>query len=261
MLTRAAAARAAGPAVLPTGSVSLDILLGGGWGKGSVSELYGPPGSGTTTVALRTIAAAQRANPGDIAVMYDSSPGSGSRLPGYAARLGADLDRLIITGSPDCLPDLPRKTVITVIDGLSGARLPPRENLGATVLVIPRESGLIRPATVVRIQRSYGARWAWAELRQPTASPAPGRLPLIPVSLAAHAPIQEILHIALMYGLIEVHGKRWYYCGPRKFAGGWDDAVHILRKDQGFRETIISGIAAKTGLDGSNWLTALALCD
>ena len=102
------------PGFLPTGSVSLDIVLGGGWQQGSVSELYGPPDSGTTTVALRSIAAAQRARPGTVAVIYDGSPDRGARLPGRAAQLGADLDRLIIAGRPEALLAVPRETVLTV---------------------------------------------------------------------------------------------------------------------------------------------------
>lgn len=253
ILTRAAPENRAGPGTLPTGSVSLDILLGGGWRKGAVSELYGPPDSGTTTVALRTIAAVQRACPGQIAVICDSSPGTGSRLPGYAASLGADLDRLVITTRNETLPS---DAAVTVIDGFTRNLLLPREDLDSTVLVIPRKPGLVRAAASVRMDRSYGARWTWAELMWPV-SP---NMPPIPISLGAHPQIQEILQLAISYGLAEVHGKRWYYCGQRKFAGGWHDAVQVLRDDAELREKIISGIAEKTGQDASNWLTSPALC-
>lgn len=249
VLTRAAPDEENAPAVLPTGSVGLDILLGGGWRKGSVSELYGPPDCGTTTVALRTVAAVQQAYPDQAAVIYDSSPGSGSRLPAYAATLGADLDRLVIAANPGFLPA--RNTAITVVDGHSSSLLPPREDLGETVLVIPAKPGLARSAVSVRMQRSYGARWAWAELDMPGSRP-------VPVSLAWNAQLQEILQTAILYGLADVHGKRWYYCGPRKIAGGWHDAVRILQNDAKLRDKIINGIAEKTGLNSANWLDSPA---
>ena len=240
---------------LPTGSVSLDVILGGGWPHGSVSELYGPPDSGTTTVALRSIAAAQKAHPNAVAVMYDGSPDGGARLPDRAAGLGADLDRLIVAGRPEALLALPRETVLTVIDGLSENQLPPREDLGATVLVIPRDRSLARAAARLEMQHKYGSRWAWARLVAPMTAGTPGCLPMVPVSLAGTARIQEILYHAFMYGLVEVSGKRWYYCGQRKFAGSWDDAVTVLQDDSELLAKITSGIAAKTGLNDSNWLT------
>ena len=247
----------AAPVMLPTGSVSLDILLGGGWRKGAVSELHGHPDCGTTTVALRTAAAVQQAYPGENAVIYDNSPGTGSRLPGYAATLGADLDRLIIARPSGSLPG---EAAITIIDGFSGSRLPPRENLGGTVLVIPRNPGLIRSDISLRLQRKHGAPWAWAILERPPVSGTSSRMPSAPICLSANAWFQEILQTALQYGLVEVHGKRWYYCGLRKIAGGWHDAVLALQDSKDLFEKIINGIAEKTGCDGSNWLTSPAMC-
>src|SRR3989442_407004 len=48
-------------AVIPTGSISLDWALGvGGFPRGRMIEIFGPESSGKTTVALQTIAQAQR---------------------------------------------------------------------------------------------------------------------------------------------------------------------------------------------------------
>src|SRR5205823_8208753 len=51
-----------GVGVIPTGSLSLDIALGvGGIPRGRIVEVFGPEGSGKTTVSLHVIAEAQRA--------------------------------------------------------------------------------------------------------------------------------------------------------------------------------------------------------
>src|SRR6266511_1526740 len=59
-----------GIATIPTGSLALDIALGiGGIPRGRIVEVYGPEGSGKTTVCLHIIAEAQRS--GGIAVFVD----------------------------------------------------------------------------------------------------------------------------------------------------------------------------------------------
>ena len=51
--------------VIPTGSIALDVALGiGGHPRGRVVEIYGPEGSGKTTVALHAAASAQKAGGG-----------------------------------------------------------------------------------------------------------------------------------------------------------------------------------------------------
>src|SRR5690625_5412630 len=58
-------------AVIPTGSVALDVALGiGGLPRGRIIEIYGPESSGKTTVALHAVANAQRA--GGIAAFIDA---------------------------------------------------------------------------------------------------------------------------------------------------------------------------------------------
>ncbi|SOD74132.1 recombination protein RecA [Jatrophihabitans sp. GAS493] len=89
--------RAAVPiAVIPTGSIALDIALGiGGLPRGRVVEIYGPESSGKTTVALHAVANAQAA--GGIAAFIDAEH---ALDPDYARALGVDTDALLVS-QPD----------------------------------------------------------------------------------------------------------------------------------------------------------------
>lgn len=78
---------------ISTGALSLDIALGGkGIPRGRVVEIFGPESSGKTTVALHTIASAQRA--GGIAAFIDAEH---ALDPGWAKRLGVDLEALLVS--------------------------------------------------------------------------------------------------------------------------------------------------------------------
>ncbi len=79
-----------------TGSISLDIALGiGGLPRGRVVEIYGPEGSGKTTVALSTVANCQRG--GGVAAFVDAEH---ALDPIYARKLGVDIDNLLVS-QPD----------------------------------------------------------------------------------------------------------------------------------------------------------------
>lgn len=81
---------------IPTGALSLDLALGiGGIPRGRVIEIYGPESSGKTTVALHMIAEAQKE--GGTAAFIDAEH---ALDPQYAARLGVDIDNLIVS-QPD----------------------------------------------------------------------------------------------------------------------------------------------------------------
>ncbi|GAB3114956.1 recombinase RecA [Janibacter alkaliphilus] len=83
-------------AVIPTGSISLDVALGiGGLPRGRVVEVYGPESSGKTTVALHAVANAQKA--GGIAAFIDAEH---ALDPEYAKKLGVDTDALLVS-QPD----------------------------------------------------------------------------------------------------------------------------------------------------------------
>jgi recombination protein RecA len=82
--------------VIPSGSISLDVALGiGGFPRGRVVEIYGPEGSGKTTVALHAVASAQKS--GGIAAFIDAEH---ALDPDYAKKLGVDTDALLVS-QPD----------------------------------------------------------------------------------------------------------------------------------------------------------------
>jgi recombination protein RecA len=82
--------------VIPTGAISLDVALGiGGFPRGRVVEIYGPEGSGKTTVALHAVASAQKT--GGIAAFIDAEH---ALDPDYAQKLGVDTDGLLVS-QPD----------------------------------------------------------------------------------------------------------------------------------------------------------------
>jgi recombination protein RecA len=81
---------------IPTGSIALDIALGvGGFPRGRVMELFGPEGSGKTTVALHVIAEAQKL--GGVAAFIDAEH---ALDPNYAKNIGVDIDSLLVS-QPD----------------------------------------------------------------------------------------------------------------------------------------------------------------
>ena len=82
--------------VIPSGSLGLDLALGiGGLPRGRVMEIYGPESSGKTTLALHAIAEAQKR--GGTCAFIDAEH---ALDPGYARKLGVDVDNLLIS-QPD----------------------------------------------------------------------------------------------------------------------------------------------------------------
>ena len=83
-------------AIIPTGSIALDVALGiGGLPRGRIVEIYGPESSGKTTLTLHAIANAQKA--GGIAAFIDAEH---ALDPEYARKLGVDIDALLVS-QPD----------------------------------------------------------------------------------------------------------------------------------------------------------------
>ncbi|HEY4378995.1 MAG TPA: recombinase RecA [Acidobacteriaceae bacterium] len=82
--------------VISTGSISFDVATGvGGVPRGRVIEIYGPESSGKTTITLQIVAEAQKS--GGLAAFVDAEH---ALDPGYAKKLGVDIDNLLIS-QPD----------------------------------------------------------------------------------------------------------------------------------------------------------------
>ncbi|MBB5689174.1 recombinase RecA [Roseomonas alkaliterrae] len=117
--------------VVSTGSLGLDLALGiGGLPKGRIVEIYGPESSGKTTLALHCIAEAQKK--GGTCAFVDAEH---ALDPGYAKKLGVDVDNLLIS-QPDAgeqaleiADTLVRSGAIDVLVVDSVAALVPRAEL------------------------------------------------------------------------------------------------------------------------------------
>lgn len=117
--------------VVSTGSLGLDLALGiGGLPKGRIIEIYGPESSGKTTLALHAIAEAQKQ--GGTCAFLDAEH---ALDPGYARKLGVDVDNLLIS-QPDAgeqaleiADTLVRSGAIDVLVVDSVAALVPRAEL------------------------------------------------------------------------------------------------------------------------------------
>jgi len=117
--------------VIGTGSLMLDIALGiGGLPKGRVVEIYGPESSGKTTLTLQVIAQCQKA--GGTAAFVDAEH---ALDPGYAQKLGVNLDDLLIS-QPDTgeqaleiVDMLVRSNAVDVVVVDSVAALTPRAEI------------------------------------------------------------------------------------------------------------------------------------
>ena len=81
--------------MIPTGSVSLDLALGGGIPKGRIIEVYGPESSGKTTLTLHAVAEVQKT--GGMAAFVDAEH---ALDPAYSKRLGVDVEKLLVS-QPD----------------------------------------------------------------------------------------------------------------------------------------------------------------
>ena len=116
---------------IPTGALALDAALGiGGVPRGRIIEIYGPESSGKTTLSLEILAEAQAM--GGVVAFIDAEH---ALDPGYAARLGVDIDEVLIS-QPDTGEDaleicdmLVRSGAIDVIVIDSVAALVPRAEI------------------------------------------------------------------------------------------------------------------------------------
>jgi recombination protein RecA len=166
--------------VISSGSLGLDIALGvGGLPRGRVVEIYGPESSGKTTLALHTIAEAQKT--GGICAFVDAEH---ALDPVYARKLGVNVDDLLIS-QPDAgeqaleiADTLVRSGAVDVLVVDSVAALVPRSELEG-------EMGDVQPGSQARLMSQA--------LRKLTASISKSRTMVIFIN-------QIRMKIGVMYG-------------------------------------------------------------
>jgi recombination protein RecA len=115
---------------IPTGSVSLDVALGGGVPKGRIVEIFGPESSGKTTLSLHILAEAQKK--GGTVAFIDAEH---ALDPEYAKKIGVNVDDLILS-QPDSgeqaleiVETLVRSNALDVVVVDSVAALTPRAEI------------------------------------------------------------------------------------------------------------------------------------
>lgn len=115
---------------ISTGSLSLDLALGGGVPRGRVVEIFGPESSGKTTLTLHIVAEAQKA--GGVCAFVDAEH---ALDPIYARKIGVDVDNLLLSQPDsgeqalDIVESLVRSNAIDVIVVDSVAALVPRAEI------------------------------------------------------------------------------------------------------------------------------------
>lgn len=117
-------------ATTPTGSISLDMALGGGIPKGRVVEIYGPESSGKTTLTLHIVAEIQKM--GGTAAFIDAEH---ALDPAYARKIGVNVDEMLLS-QPDngeqaleITETLVRSNAVDIIIVDSVAALTPRAEI------------------------------------------------------------------------------------------------------------------------------------
>lgn len=258
------------PETLATGSYGLNLALEGGWPKGHVSELYGPPMSGKSVLAYATMARA----PSGMILLVDYD---GSYRPQKGAAFGIDQNRLLVTGNPATVTDYFAHGHLTaelvVFDGIPHQDEAARverilADVPCTALCVTQErerlerrkgrwvslgstgGWLSEPSARVRLAPSPGGFREAEVQRNSFAGPAdPVYFMLGPTGIDS---ARELLDLGLLHGLIEeLPGKRYWLVGePLNYYLGHGElqAAHELGKYPELGQRIWELVLDDTGL-------------
>jgi hypothetical protein len=211
---------------IPTGSYWLDENLGGGWPVGRVSEIYGDPGVGTSTLALHALAEATQHG---VCALIDRA---GSFERDYAQYIGVDPDKLVVSRDVGLLADSPVGFQLVVIDG---PPIPPLSIPGNQTVVLVGQGFAVDRGSSARVHLAQGRIWngghsVWPEIKlnayAPLPAPAPHSLSLYYGRGFNRA--AEVLGLALQRGCATRRGAN-YYAGVVLLGPGWNGAVGALQ--------------------------------
>jgi recombination protein RecA len=237
------------PSVVSTGSLDLDLATGiGGIPRGRLTEVYGPDGSGKTTLALSIIAQAQQA--GGSACFIDAEHALDLA---WSARVGVDLDRLILCQPEDGEQALEVADVLVSSGGLdvlvidSIAALVPRAELAGEIG--DRHPGVQANLLSMALRRLAGkiARTQTAvvvtnQLRQKSGTPGQAVYTAGGRALAYYASVRlDLRPGGQLVEAGEVVGSRVrVQVTKNKTAPAWRTAELEVRSDEG----MVAGIAS-----------------
>ena len=237
---------------IPTGSVGLDVLLGGGWPVQGVSEIYGHPTSGRSTLLYYAIASAQLRGLDPVGLIDRAKQFNLE----YAEEIGVDLSSLILAASSELVSSLVDVCPLIVIDDLAPTDLPYGLYApGSTVIYTLQtrkdlDSGRnvtsghhLAPCTRVKLRASFQGHGNLHTQRQSVIAeviksrqlPGPTHRGEIggchfEISSAGIDQEQEILLTASAHCLVERRGN-WYYLDGKPMGDhpGWVSASAWLR--------------------------------
>jgi recombination protein RecA len=220
---------------IPTGSVWLDRALGiGGWPMWRISEVYGDPGVGTSTLALHTLAEGTKRGQ---CLLVDRGHSFDYH---YAAEIGVDLAMLMVTYEPECIPYM-HELELLVIDGPQGLPpnvIPPNQ----TVLLIGQGySSTCESSVKVRLRQDGiwpGGQSVTVQVVENAYAPPPtgwGHLNLYYGK--GFSRVEEVLTLAFDCGLLDRRGTHYYLNGSH-VASSWDKLVRCVESNPAMLERL-----------------------
>lgn len=266
---------------LPTGSLGLDIALGGGWERGYIHEIWGEPGSGKTTLGLNALEEADEADrsgpslwmilgseipqyrmPGGAMLAFPYIAEAAFEIMTAAAEHGVPLivvdsaNGLIrkreLAGDPDYTPH-PQREYKDELNALKRAC----KTQNSTVLFLSRPRDRDRqPVRGTGISEKARSRvqLRLSQLRQDGSrdidARAHGRDDLVRFSVVPGYGIdwpQEVAQLAIFHGLAERRGA-WVCCGDAKYQGlgGFMDEI---RSNGHLAVRLVNDIRSKAGIN------------
>lgn len=218
---------------IPTGSVGLDVILGGGWPVQGVSEIYGPPTSGRSTLLYYAIANAQKRGLGPVGLIDRGCQFNQV----YAEEIGVDLSEMILARFTELVEPLTDICPVIVIDDLAPDDLPYGLFAPGTTVVYTLQtrkdlsSGRtvtaghhLAPCTRVELEAKDQAhgnlltkrKAVQAFVRKGRAAPLDGHAEF-EISCVGIDQALEVLLMAVSRGLVDKRSA-WYYLGGKTMA-------------------------------------------